>query len=235
MPEMIVSLAMRDGRIIGFRRQLGFIAELADLSPEMLDRVTDQVHAMGPGPARAVIRASGGTASVSRRPLIDVSDEVVMSADPVVDQRLHPNVPGADLGWLGQQRTRTAADGSDEALLRVSSGYACAGLNAHIIAFADDVAFVSSHPRTPPSLYVQLVLEVLREEGVEVRHREEGLSRNLLRTNETWTLSPVNGVRRVRAWNEYGTVLQAASLPAHSVIPGAREVDGRLWAAAEKV
>lgn len=233
--EVVVTFAMLSGRVIGLTPHLDFLRDKARLDDHEIDGIVTKLREMGDDKVRPVIRARDGSASVSRRPLLDIPAEITMSSEGIVDRRTDPQLPGADLGWLGQQRSRIAADGATDALLRTTPGFASGTLHGAVITFADDVAIVSAHPRTAPSITLGLVLEELRRDGIEVRERAEGLSRSLVHSNETWTVNAVGGVRRVGAWIEYGSAMAAARLPLSSVIPSAVEMDARLWARAESV
>lgn len=233
--EVVVTFAMLSSRVIGLTPHLDFLRERARLDDDEIDKILSRLRLMGDDPVRPVIRARDGSASVSRRALVDLPQEATMASEGVIDQRTDPQLPGADIGWLSLQRSRIVAEGATDALLRATPGFTCGSLHGAVISFADDVAFISTHPRTAPSITLGLALEQLRADGIEVRERPEGLSRSLVQTNETWTVNAVGGVRRVGRWIEYGSTVPAASLPLSSVIPSAVEMDARLWANAESV
>lgn len=233
--EVVITFAMLSGRVIGLTPHLEFLREKTDLQDPEVEAILSDLRRMGDEPVRPVIRARAGSASTSRRALIELPQEVTMAAEGFVDQRTCPHLPGPDLGWLSQQRSRATAAGATDALLRTEPGFTCGSLHGAILAFADEVAFVSTHPRTTPSITLGLVLAQLRADGIEIRERPEGLSRSLVQTNETWTVNAVGGVRRVGSWVEYGSAITAASLPVASPVPSAVEMNARLWAAAESV
>ncbi|AWB82355.1 hypothetical protein C3B44_08300 [Corynebacterium yudongzhengii] len=233
--ELLLTFALRDGRAIGLNRYLEAIRTCAGVGDEEAASVVEKLAAMCPGPVRPVIRAHAGTMSVSRRPLPASMPEVQVLAEAVPDARVRPAVPGADLGWLNQQLNRVISRGADDALLRITPGLSSQTLSAALVCFAEEQAFVSTHPSTSPSVLVDMLLDELAHAGIPIRHRAEGLSRALMTSNETWTVSAVHGIRRVRGWLEYGSALPAAQLPAGTNVPSAVEMDARMWELAQPV
>ena len=72
--------------------------------------------------------------------------------------------------------------------------------------------------------------------SVEIVEHPEGLTIPRLRTSETWLLNSRTGVRQVTGWMEYASVLppRLVGRPREGA-PTHREINERMWAAAEQV
>lgn len=237
MPEYVTTFAIRDGKAPHFSRQLAWLRDTAALSPHKLTEVRATLRELGADDARPVIRADQGAVSVSIRPLPAPTEAHVLDAEPIVDRRVYPVFAGPDLGWQNRQLARLATRGAVEGLLVDESGAVISAVRSSLLVIRPGEVLVPSHPRTPQSVTRQAVLALLAELGVTVTARPDGLTLAELRTNETWTVGSVAGVRRVTGWLEYGSVLAAPALAdgQRGGVPTAAEVEAHRWAHAEEI
>ncbi|AKK10647.1 hypothetical protein [Corynebacterium uterequi] len=235
MNDLIVSFAVRNGRVVGLRRLLSQVSDHGQLSTQTMNLLLRDLKDIAADDVRAIIRARTGEASVSRRPLVPQAPRLVVSANPLKDQRERPNIPGADASWLSTQLQVVTADGAHEGLLHAHDGGIVGALGAALVVVLGDTIAISSHPDTTPSVILDELVDLLRMEGIAIRHLPTGFTLAQLRTNETWLVSPVSGVRRVDSWLEYGTVVPAPHMPPASPVPSAEELNAQLTRVAEPV
>ncbi|HZK32370.1 MAG TPA: aminotransferase class IV [Corynebacterium sp.] len=238
MTEYVTTFAMRAGRVPHFARQLAWLRDTAAVSPMRLAEVRDQLQELGGSrEVRPVIRADQGAVSVSIRPLATFGPENVLDADPIPDHRARPVFTGPDLGWQNRQLALLANRELDEGLLVDESGAVISGVRSSIFVIRPGEVIVPAHPRTTHSVTREAVLALLAERGVTVTARPQGMTIPEVRTNETWTVNAVAGVRQVTGWAEYGSVLTAPTLAEaeRSGVPTAAALEVLRWDQAETV
>lgn len=237
MPEYVSTFAMRGGRAPHFSRQLAWLRDTASLSPLKLTEVRATLQELGADDVRPVIRADQGAVSVSVRRIPPRIDAHVLDAEPILDRRVHPVFTGPDLGWQNRKLARLATRDVVEGLLVDEFGAVISAVRSGLLVIRPGEVLVPSHPRTPQSVTRSAVVDLLAERGVAVTARPDGLTLSELRTNETWTVGSVVGVRRVTGWREYGSVLTAPTLAddQRGGVPTAAEVEAHRWAHAEEI
>lgn len=227
---------MRDGRVANLTDHLARLRDGGDLPPAKISEVRDQLRAAGPGIHRPVIQVSGSTVAVDIPPAVVLPDEAVVDAEPVFDERRSPTANGPDLGWQTRRLAQVIKSGADEGLLVDGEGRVISGIRSALLFLDGGSAHVSAHPRSTYSVTLEATLAMLVESGVEIVEHPEGLTIPRLRTSETWLLNSRTGVRQVTGWMEYASVLppRLVGRPREGA-PTHREINERMWAAAEQV
>ena len=129
---------------------------------------------------------------------------------PEPDPRSNSTIKGPDLS-LGQQLRRKAqTHGADEAILVDGNGNISEGALSSMVWWRGDVLCAPGESIAwLPSVTRQVVLEIAKQSGYEVRF-EEAKPKSLIGC-EVWLLSALNGIRVVSDWVELGGELAKAT------------------------
>lgn len=122
---------------------------------------------------------------------------------PETDPRSNPSIKGPDLS-LGQQLRRKAKmHGADEAILLNSNAEIAEGALSSLVWWRGEV-LCAPDDTIPwlPSVTRELVLEVAKQSGVEVRF--EAAKPESLIGCEVWLLGALHGIRPVSHWVDLG-------------------------------
>lgn len=128
--------------------------------------------------------------------------------------------------------------GSDAGLLIDERGNVISGVFSAVLFLdlGNGTVNVSAHQRAAESVTLEAALKLLTDSGLTVVEHPEGLTMLQLRSNETWLLSSMEGVRKVTGWHEYGSVLVPRSLNAPRMgAPTHREINRWMWEQATEV
>lgn len=128
------------------------------------------------------------------------------------DPRATPKVKGPDLVRLGALREHAQQQGADEAVV-VCDGVVAEGAYSTVLAWREDLGQVWSMdaPRIR-SVTEQVVLEICRERGLEIR--QVAVSPEDLAGAEVWVVSALHGLRHVSRWLEGPSLAPASALHA---------------------
>lgn len=227
---------MCDGRVANLDVHLKRLQEETSFDPELVREIRVKLREAGPGVFRPLIRVGKTTATVELHPSVMPAEEVTVDAEGILDQRRHPTRKGPDFGWQIRHLNMLRHSGSDAGLLIDDRGYVISGVFSAVLFLEDGTVNISAHPRATDSITLDAVLEMLTEAGLPVVEHPEGFTMPQLRSNETWLLSSVEGVRKVTGWLEYGSVLpQRNANPPRMGAPTHREINQRLWEQAGEV
>ena len=221
---------MRDGHVANLDAHLDRLREVATHIPHAVDRVREKLREAGPGVFRPQIQVGQTTFTVDLRPSVMPSDEALVDAEGIRDQRRHPTRKGPDFGWQVRQLHTLRRSGADAGVLIDDRGMVVSGVFSALLFLREGAAHVSAHPRTAESITLNAALELLTEAGVSVVEHAEGFTMAQLRGNETWLLDSVEGVRKVTGWLEYGSALppRTGNRPRMGA-PTHREINERMW------
>lgn len=234
----VSTFLMRDGRVANLEAHLNRLREETTYNPELVDEVRVKLREAGPGIFRPTIRVGRTTVSVELHPAIMPAEEITVNAEGILDQRRHPTRKGPDFGWQFRHLNMLRHSGADAGLLIDERGNVISGVFSTVLFLnhRDGTVNVSAHPRASESITLEAALEILTEAGLKVVEHPEGLTMLQLRSNETWLLSSMEGVRKVTGWMEYGSVLAPSSINAPRLsAPTHGEINQRLWERAGEV
>ncbi len=227
---------MRDGRVANLDAHLDRLREEASHNPDAVEQVRTRLREAGPGVYRPLIQVGHTTIDVELYPSMQVSDEAVVDAQGITDQRRRPTRKGPDFGWQVRQLNMLRRSGSDSGLLIDDQGMVIQGIFSAVLFLSEGTANVSAHPRAAESITLGATLSLLTEAGVSVVEHPDGFTMSQLRANETWLLSSTEGIRKVTGWLEYGSVLPPRDPhPPRMGAPTHRELNERMWELAQEV
>lgn len=216
----IFNFVVSQGAVIDAARYARALHSLG-VSHAELQRLRMQLADVG-GTRRAVLEVAGGAASLMLRPLPPAASEITVLAEPVTDERTHPNQLGPDLGW---QRTTLAQIPADDGLLAHASGRVLSGIMHPLLVVEPGRITISSHPHSPHTVALDGIVDLLRTYDVEVVSTADGFDLAALTRNEVWIIDPVYGARLVEAWLEYGTRRPARRDVNRGGVPSHREIN----------
>ena len=125
--------------------------------------------------------------------------EAVAWTMPVPDPRRTPAIKGPDLGLLGTWRSRARQLGADEAIVVDDDGRLLEGAYSSLLWWEDDVLFaVPDEAPILPGVTRALLLGLARARGTPIEYHRP--FPNELAGRETWLVSALHGICRVRSW-----------------------------------
>lgn len=234
----VSTFLMRDGRVANLEAHLSRLREEATSNPALVEEVRTKLRAAGAGIFRPAIRVGRTTASVELHPAVAPAEEITVNAEGIPDQRRHPTRKGPDFGWQIRHLNMLRRAGSDAGLLIDERGNVISGVFSAVLFLdlGNGTVNVSAHQRAAESVTLEAALKLLTDSGLTVVEYPEGLTMLQLRSNETWLLSSMEGVRKVTGWLEYGSVLVPRSLNAPRMgAPTHREINRWMWEQATEV
>lgn len=214
--EQEVKLAVADSFLVedGSMRaksahEVRFTAGIKEIAPDYLKQLPgyfDSAFALIPKTGRWFPRfelhlgaESPNQLFLRLRPAPEPAGPAILWTLPETDPRSNPAVKGPDLS-LGQQLRRKAKMyGADEAVLLDSNGHISEGALSSMVWWQGDALCAPSDDvRWLPSITRNLVLDIARQSGIEVRLVEAKPEE--LAGCEIWLLSALNGIRPVSGW-----------------------------------
>lgn len=234
----VSTFLMRDGRVANLEAHLNRLREETTDNPVLVDEVRAKLREAGPGIFRPAIRVGQTTVTVELHPSIMPAEEITVDAEGILDQRRHPTRKGPDFGWQIRHLNMLRHSDSDAGLLIDERGNVISGVFSAVLFLdlKEGTVNVSAHQRASDSVTLEAALELLTGAGLRIVEHPEGLTMLQLRSNETWLLSSMEGVRKVTGWLEYGSVLAPSSLNAPRLgAPTHREINQRMWEQAGEV
>lgn len=140
-----------------------------------------------------------GELRVRIRPAPALMREAVAWTMPVPDPRRTPQVKGPDLALLGTWRSRARELGADEAMVVDDDGCLLEGAYSSLLWWEDDVlCALPDEAPILPGVTRALLLGLARVRGTPVRFRRPFPDE--LAGRETWLVSALHGICRVRDW-----------------------------------
>ncbi len=216
----VFNFVVSQGAVIDAARYEQALRNLG-VRPTELQRLRIQLADVG-GTRRAVLEVAGGAASLMLRPLPPAAPEITVLAEPVADERAHPDHLGPDLGW---QRTMLAQIPADDGLLAHASGRILSAIVHPLLIVEPGRITLSSHHHSPRSVALDGIVDLLTTYGIHVVHNPGGFDMAALMSNEVWIIDPVYGARLVETWLEYGTRRPARLVVNRDGVPSHREIN----------
>lgn len=132
------------------------------------------------------------------RPAPPPAGDARVAVGPPGDPRRCPRRKGPDLELLLQLRAQARAAGADEHLLRDDAGALREGALSSLLWWEGDVLWTTPAEHTLPGVTRALLLDLARDERVDVRVRAPRAHE--LAGREVWLTSALHGIRAVAAW-----------------------------------
>lgn len=133
------------------------------------------------------------------RPAPQLTSELTLWTHPEPDPRVNPTVKGPDLSLCQQLRRAANLHGADEAVILDGHGFIADGALSSIVWWRDDTLYGPDlQTNWLPSVTRQVVFELADQAGYQTL--AEHAKPSDLAGCEVWSLSALQGVRGVTAW-----------------------------------
>ena len=202
------SFLVQNGQAIALERHFNrfseSVSEFEDLDLEIFfEAVRKVIPSSGVWFPRLEYRdsqPSGQRLFLRLRPAPDRTETLTLWTYPESDPRERPSTKGPDLSLCQQIRRTANLHGADEAVLLSPDGYVADGALSSIVWVKDNTLFAPDDS-TPwlPSVTRALAIELAQQAGFDIALVSAKPSE--LSGAEVWSLSALQGIRGVTAWN----------------------------------
>lgn len=226
---------MVDGKVRNFEGHFARLLEAVPAAEQFREPIKERLRTIE-GSVFTWVSVEDHNFNVQTRPSRTFQHQFIMDAHGHRDERSQPKIKGIDAAWQSQVTALSRRQGADEGLLIDELGRVISAVDSSLLVLKGGMVFHSTHPRTLSSVLEEPVLRFLSEQGATAKARPEGFSMEGLRAAEVWMIDSFAGVRRVKAWLEYGNVLPVPEVrPVVPFMPTFAEANDCLWTHAEKI
>jgi branched-subunit amino acid aminotransferase/4-amino-4-deoxychorismate lyase len=146
------------------------------------------------------IELSGDNLVLRLREPAEFKPTVTLWTADEADERLDSTTKGPDLAYGAMLRRKSNLHGADEAVILNQDGFLCEGALSSLVWWRDDVLYgPDDSTNWLPSITRNLVFELANQAGYKTG-TERATPQELLDC-EVWSLSSLQGIRYVTAWD----------------------------------